>query len=69
LRPSFAAGTAGATRGGASRNSPVGAYVYDTEQQASCIRTVKEATLMRRLYLDGLWSKYLVPAAARMAAE
>ena len=44
-------------------------YATTPEQQASCIRMVKEATLMRRLYLDGLWNKYLVPAAARMAAE
>ena len=44
-------------------------YATTPEQQASCIRMVKEATLMRRLYLDGLWNKYLAPGVTRMAAE
>jgi len=45
-------------------------YATTPELQASCVRLVQEATLMRRLYLDGLYNKYLAPAAAsRMAAE
>ena len=33
-------------------------YATTPEQQASCVRLVKEATMMRRLYLDGLYNKY-----------
>ena len=44
-------------------------YATTPELQASCVRLVKEATLMRGLYLDGLYHKYLAPAAIRMAAE
>lgn len=44
-------------------------YAATPEQQANCLRAVKEATAMRRLYLDGLYDKYLAPAAGRMAAE
>jgi pyrroloquinoline-quinone synthase len=43
-------------------------YATSGEQQASCVRLVREATAMRRLYLDGLYNKYLArPQAA--AAE
>lgn len=34
-------------------------YATTPELQASCIRLVKEATMMRRLYLDGLYNKHL----------
>ncbi|MBI3513026.1 MAG: iron-containing redox enzyme family protein [Proteobacteria bacterium] len=34
-------------------------YATDPETQATCVRLVKEATMMRRLYLDGLYNKYL----------
>jgi pyrroloquinoline-quinone synthase len=34
-------------------------YAATPEQQASCLRLVKEATMMRRLYLDGLYNKHL----------
>jgi pyrroloquinoline-quinone synthase len=34
-------------------------YAATAEQQATCIRLVREATAMRRLYLDGLTNKYL----------
>ena len=44
-------------------------YATTPDAQEKCVRTVKEATLMRRLYLDGLYNKYLVPGATRMAAE
>jgi len=44
-------------------------YATTPEQQANCIRAVQEATLMRRLYLDGLYNKYLAPESTRMAAE
>ncbi|HEX3953628.1 MAG TPA: iron-containing redox enzyme family protein [Stellaceae bacterium] len=45
-------------------------YATTPAVQERCVRAVKEATLMRRLYLDGLYNKYLAPAAAtRMAAE
>jgi len=30
---------------------------------------VREAISMRRLYLDGLYNKYVAPAAVRIAAE
>ena len=43
-------------------------YATTPEQQAACVRLVKEATLMRRLYLDGLNSKYLARPASRVAA-
>ena len=44
-------------------------YATTPDAQEKCVRIVKEATLMRRLYLDGLYNKYLVPGATRMAAE
>jgi pyrroloquinoline-quinone synthase len=44
-------------------------YAATAEQQQRCLRIVKEATLMRRLYLDGLYNKYLAPPSGRMAAE
>jgi pyrroloquinoline-quinone synthase len=34
-------------------------YATTAEVQASCVRLVKEATMMRRLYLDGLYNRYL----------
>jgi pyrroloquinoline-quinone synthase len=34
-------------------------YATTPEQQATCVRLVKEATMMRRLYLDGLYNRYL----------
>jgi len=34
-------------------------YAATPEQQATCVRLVREATSMRRLYLDGLTNKYL----------
>jgi pyrroloquinoline-quinone synthase len=44
-------------------------YATTAELQACCIRLVNEATVMRRLYLDGLYNRYLAPAANRIAAE
>ena len=35
-------------------------YAVTAEQKATCVRLVKEATMMRRLYLDGLYNKYLL---------
>lgn len=34
-------------------------YATTPAQQETCVRLVKEATMMRRLYLDGLYNKYL----------
>ena len=34
-------------------------YATTPEMQAACVRLVKEATMMRRLYLDGLYNRYL----------
>jgi pyrroloquinoline-quinone synthase len=42
-------------------------YATTPEQQATCVRLVREATMMRRLYLDGLYHKYLAPAQAQAA--
>ena len=44
-------------------------YATTPEVQAKCVRAVKEATLMRRLYLDGLSGKYLSSPQAKAAAE
>ena len=43
-------------------------YATTDESRATCVRLVKEATLMRRLYLDGLYNKYLAQPRA-VAAE
>ena len=41
----------------------------DTDgKKENCLRAVREATMMRRLYLDGLYNKFLAPAQA-VAAE
>ncbi|HTS90682.1 MAG TPA: iron-containing redox enzyme family protein [Stellaceae bacterium] len=37
------------------------------EQRENCIRLVREATMMRRLYLDGLYHKFLAPPQAQAA--
>jgi pyrroloquinoline-quinone synthase len=42
-------------------------YATTPELQASCVRLVKEATMMRRLYLDGLYNKYLANPALKAA--
>ncbi len=44
-------------------------YATTPAVQANCVRLVKEATLMRRLYLDGLYNKYLAQPQAKAAAE
>ena len=44
-------------------------YATTPEAQSACVRLVKEATLMRRLYLDGLYNKYLARPQTRAAAE
>ncbi len=46
-------------------------YATTDEQKAACVRLVKEATQMRRLYLDGLYRKFQVEiegAAKKLAA-
>ena len=35
-------------------------YAKTDEERETCVRLVKEATMMRRLYLDGLYRKFLV---------
>jgi len=42
-------------------------YAVTAEQKATCVRLVKEATMMRRLYLDGLYNKYLLNPALKAA--
>ena len=34
-------------------------YATTEAERAACVRLVKEATMMRRLYLDGLYNRYL----------
>ena len=42
-------------------------YAATPEQRATCLRLVKEATGMRRLYLDGLYNKYLANPVQKAA--
>lgn len=42
-------------------------YAATPELQESCIRLVREATMMRRLYLDGLYNKFLAAPRAQAA--
>jgi pyrroloquinoline-quinone synthase len=42
-------------------------YATTPEQQATCVRLVKEATAMRRLYLDGLYRKHLTQPLSKAA--
>jgi pyrroloquinoline-quinone synthase len=42
-------------------------YAVSAEQKVTCVRLVKEATMMRRLYLDGLYNKYLLNPALKAA--
>jgi len=42
-------------------------FATTPEQQATCVRLVREATMMRRLYLDGLYNKYLAQPQRRAA--
>lgn len=44
-------------------------YATTDEQQKTCVRLVREAAMMRRLYLDGLHRKFLVqPDVHKLAA-
>lgn len=43
-------------------------YADTAEKKSACLRLVKEATGMRRLYLDGLYNKYLAIQAEQRAA-
>ena len=38
------------------------------EQKAACVRNVREATMMRRLYLDGVWRTFVEKAAEKKLA-
>jgi pyrroloquinoline-quinone synthase len=43
--------------------------VTTSEQQKVCVGLVREATMMRRLYLDGLYRKFLdKPQTQKLAA-
>jgi pyrroloquinoline-quinone synthase len=42
-------------------------YATTPEQQATCVGLVQEAAMMRRLYLDGLYNKYLAHPQAHAA--
>ncbi|HUN48451.1 MAG TPA: hypothetical protein VMU85_18120, partial [Stellaceae bacterium] len=42
-------------------------YATTPEVQESCVRLVREATMMRRLYLDGLYNKFLAQPRAQAA--
>jgi pyrroloquinoline-quinone synthase len=42
-------------------------YATTHELRATCVRMVKEATSMRRLYLDGLYNKYLAQPLQKAA--
>jgi len=42
-------------------------YATDADTQATCVRLVREAAGMRRLYLDGLYNRYLAQPLARAA--
>ncbi len=45
----------------------VDTYADTPELRANCLRLVKEATMMRRLYLDGLYNKHLARPRAQAA--
>ena len=40
-------------------------YATTDEQRAACVRLVKEATMMRRLYLDGVYRKFIAEPQAQ----
>jgi len=42
-------------------------HAVTPEQKATCVRLVREATMMRRLYLDGLYNKYLMNPVQKAA--
>lgn len=42
-------------------------YADTAEQKAACVRLVREATGMRRLYLDGLYNRYLAAPLQKAA--
>ena len=43
-------------------------YATTDEQRATCVRIVREATMMRRLYLDGVWRTFLEKAQTKKLA-
>jgi pyrroloquinoline-quinone synthase len=43
-------------------------YATTDEQRAACVRNVREATMMRRLYLDGVWRTFVEKADQKLAA-
>jgi pyrroloquinoline-quinone synthase len=44
-------------------------YADTDDKKRACLRAVGEATMMRRLYLDGLYNKFLAPQQQAAAAE
>ena len=43
-------------------------YATTDEQRAACVRLVKEATMMRRLYLDGVYRTFVAEAEGKKLA-
>jgi pyrroloquinoline-quinone synthase len=43
-------------------------YATTDEQRAACVRLVKEATMMRRLYLDGVYRTFVAQAEGKKLA-
>ena len=43
-------------------------YATTDEQKETCVRLVKEATMMRRLYLDGVYRKFIAEAEGKKLA-
>ena len=43
-------------------------YATTDEQKAACVRTVREATMMRRLYLDGVYRTFIASAETKKLA-
>jgi pyrroloquinoline-quinone synthase len=43
-------------------------YATSDEQRAACVRLVKEATMMRRLYLDGVYRTFVAEAEGKKLA-
>ena len=43
-------------------------YATTDEVRAACVRNVREATMMRRLYLDGVWRTFVEKAATQKLA-
>ena len=68
LLPSTVADIAADIEHGEKGYEIVEKYATTDDMKAACVRQVREATMMRRLYLDGVWRTFVEKQAEKKLA-